>query len=134
MLGTTVRTWQMRQAEAAFPQAHNLAGKAGTLLFKAAQQLAGPKLRARRVAASSSETPVLFAFTCSQKLFLPILPESWYLSPAHLALDNGLAPSSSHHCLAAPSTDHCMTDPGFVLEGQPLGLMCGPSSINSSLC
>ena len=66
----------MRQAEAAFPQAHNLAGKAGTLLFKAAQQLAGPKLRARRVAASSSETPVPFAFTCSQKLFLPILPES----------------------------------------------------------
>ena len=92
MLGTTARTWQTHQAEAALLQAHSLAGKAGTLLFKAAQQVAGPKLRAWRVAASSSETPVLFAFTCSQQLFLPTLPESWHLFPAHLALDNGLAP------------------------------------------
>ena len=92
----------MCQAEAAFPQAHNLARKAGTWLFKAAQQLAGPKLRARLVAASSSETPVLFAFTCSQRLFLPTFqsPDTFPLVTQHLT--TALLPSSSHHCLAAP--------------------------------
>lgn len=93
----------MCQAEAAFPQAHILARKAGTLLFKAAQQLAGPKLRARLAAASSSETPeILFAFTCSQQLFCQPFqsPGTFPLLTQHLTM--ALLPSSSRHCLAAP--------------------------------
>ena len=97
----------MCQAEAAFPQAHNLARKAGTLLFKAAQQLAGPKPKARLVAASSSETPeILFTFTCSQQLSLPTLPEPWHLSPAHSALDSGLA---SQILLPLPGSSPALT-------------------------